>query len=238
MKWSRGQEKNWDTFAFSHSRHLFYWGEPYDYGVNGEGHIYDRAHNVPFHRAGCNHSKPLPLPVLPSTPKEAHPSHQDWLLAEKPTYLWESGNAAGTVVLKTGMLIWSPSLKWKDSFAEPWKNFQDFHLLQLFTWRRIPTWSHWQLPTSLQQTKGGGTACIQGLHFWIAALRFPASHGDTSCLDTLKCSDIKDKLICLSSKDHVWWDGGREFVPYFLVKGDRVVSEGHKVPWIIRGQWS
>ena len=28
----------------------------------------------------------------------------------------------------------------------------------------------------------------------------------------------------------------REFVPYFLVKG--VVSEGHKVPWIIRGQRS
>lgn len=82
--------------------------EPYDYGVNGEGHVYDRAHNVPFHRAGCNHSKPLPLPVLPSTPKKAQPSHQDW---------------------------------------------------------------------------------------------FPASHGDTSCLDTLKCSDITDKLICLSSKD-------------------------------------
>lgn len=82
--------------------------EPYDFAVNGEGHVYERARNVPFDRAGCSDGKALGLPVLPSKAgKKAH-AHHDW---------------------------------------------------------------------------------------------FPASRGDTSCLETMKCSDVKDKLICLSSKD-------------------------------------
>ena len=48
--------------------------------MNAKGHVYERARNVPFDRAGCSDGKALGLPVLPSKAGKKHHAHHDWRL--------------------------------------------------------------------------------------------------------------------------------------------------------------
>eukprot|EP00438_Fugacium_kawagutii_P009873 Skav210664 [mRNA] locus=scaffold697:66360:77195:+ [translate_table: standard] len=54
--------------------------------------------------------------------------------------------------------------------------------------------------TSTCSSADARVACLMSKDSSGPCVWFPASRGDTRCLDTVKCSEVRDKLICLSSK--------------------------------------